>query len=102
MLKKSYYIYGLMFVTVLWAVLSVWCFIKPADDFSQSERRPLEQFPETTLDSVLSGNFMTDFEAYSLDQFPFRDTFRTIKALFAFNIFNHKDNPKGWNGNIPF
>lgn len=83
-------------VTVVFAVvifgLSVSFILKPAGEFSISERRALLQFPVVSIENIMSGKFMTDFESYTLDQFPLRDGFRTIKALFAANIFRHKDN----------
>ena len=70
----------------------LWGILKPADEQSVSERRPLAKFPAVTGESVLSGSFMTDFEKYSLDQFPLRDQFRTVKAITSFYIFGQKDN----------
>ncbi len=83
---------GLIAVGAVWFGLTAWCFTKPAGDFSDSERRPLAQFPEVTVESTLSGKFMSDFETYTLDQFPLRDGFRTFKALSAFYAFGKKDN----------
>lgn len=72
--------------------LSLWCFIKTPDIYSDSERRALAQAPKLTADSFFSGEYMQDFEEYSLDQFPERDSFRTIKAATEMGIFQKKDN----------
>ncbi len=66
--------------------------IKPAGEFSESERRALLQFPDLSVDNVMSGKFMTDFESYTLDQFPLRDGFRMVKALFSSLVFRQQDN----------
>jgi len=79
-------------VVLLWAALTASAWFAPAKDISEAERRPLAQFPELTGESLLDGSFMADFESYSLDQFPLRDTFRTIKSLFHFNALNQSDN----------
>jgi len=73
-------------------VLSVFAWVKPADEFSASERRKLSQFPELSLSTIFSGDFMSNFENYTLDQFPLRDKFRTLKAMVALNIFNQSAN----------
>lgn len=73
-------------------ILSGFAWLKPADAYSDSERRPLEQFPVVSTEEILSGGFMTDFETYTLDQFPLRDSFRNIKAISAFYVFGQKDN----------
>ncbi|MCH5198577.1 MAG: hypothetical protein J1E34_06690 [Oscillospiraceae bacterium] len=70
----------------------LWGIIKPTDKESLSERRPLAEFPSLSADTVFSGSFMTDFEKYTLDQFPLRDSFRTVKAITAFYVFGQKDN----------
>lgn len=79
-------------VVLLWAALTAFAWFAPAKELSEAERRPLEQMPEITMDSVLSGSFMEDFESYSLDQFPLRDTFRRIKSLVHFYGLNQSDN----------
>lgn len=71
---------------------AAWSILKPVDRESVSERRELAQFPEFGYQSVLTGEFMTDFEKYTLDQFPMRDRFRTIKAITVFYFLNQKDN----------
>ena len=76
----------------LWAVLTAFAWFSPAKDSSDSERRPLAQMPEFTVESVLNGSFMGDFEDYSLDQFPLRNSFRTLKALFTTHILGQSDN----------
>jgi len=72
--------------------LSVYCWVKPADAFSDSERRNLDQFPKMNKETLLSGDFMKDFEDYTLDQFPMRDRFRTLKSISSFYVFRQLDN----------
>ncbi|MBR2889543.1 MAG: hypothetical protein IKC09_04625 [Oscillospiraceae bacterium] len=76
----------------LWLALTVFAWIKPADATSDSERRPLDQFPELSVETVLDGKFMTKFEDYTLDQFPLRDTFRQLKSMFHYFVLNQGDN----------
>lgn len=73
-------------------ILSLSAWIKRPNDFSDSERRQLSAFPEISLESISTGEFMEDFESYTLDQFPLRDGFRTLKAVCTFYIFGLKDN----------
>lgn len=79
-------------VLALWLALTVFAWFAPAKEASAAERRPLEQMPALTLDSLLNTEFMKDFESYALDQFPLRDGFRTIKALFHNYGLLQKDN----------
>ena len=79
-------------VVLLWAVLAAGAWFGPAKEISEAERRPLEQAPALTVDALLDGSYMEDFEAYSLDQFPLRDAFRKIKSLFHFHVLNQSDN----------
>ncbi len=68
------------------------CVLKPADAYSFTERRKLDSFPVPTLSSILSTRWMSDFEDYTLDQFPFRDSFRQIKAITHYYVFGQKEN----------
>lgn len=70
----------------------LWSVLKPDDVESASERRPLATFPSLNAETVLSGSFMTDFEKYTLDQFPLRDQFRTVKAVTSLYLLRQKDN----------
>jgi len=79
-------------VLAVWLSLTVFCIIKPQDDFSSAERRQLSKFPEVSVNSVASGKFASEFESYTLDQFPLRDSFRTIKAVTEFDLLGKLDN----------
>ena len=83
---------GALVLAIVWACLTGFSWFGPSQEISLAERRPLEQMPELSLDSVLDGSFMKDFESYSLDQFPLRDTFRSIKSLFHYYVLNQRDN----------
>lgn len=71
---------------------SLWNILKPDTAISTSERRPLAAFPNATIHTIINGSFMTDFEDYTLDQFPLRDQFRTLKAATSLFVFRQKDN----------
>ena len=91
-MKTKIRIFGAAAVAVLWLGLCAFAWLKSPDATSDSERRKLAQFPAITEKSVLSGKFMADFEEYTLDQFPMRDGFRRVKALFHYNVLGQKDN----------
>ena len=91
-MKKNLRYIGIFAVLVLWGALTVFAWVKPAGETSEAERRPLAQFPVVSGESLLSGKFVTDFEAYTLDQFPGRDLFRKLKALVHYNVLGQKDN----------
>ena len=79
-------------ILVLWALLTAALWFGPRQLSSDAERRPLAQMPQITLDSVLKGSFMSDFEDFTLDQFPLRDSFRALKSLFHCYILGQSDN----------
>lgn len=82
---------GLLLLTV-WLGLTVFAWLQPAKAFSETERRPLTQLPQISGEGLLSGKFVSDFEKYSLDQFPLREPFRQTKALFHRYILGQRDN----------
>ena len=91
-MNKKIRITGAIVLLVLWAALTGFAWFQPPKDFSTAERRKLEQFPTLNSETLLSGQFMGAFEDYTLDQFPLRDTFRQIKALFHYNALQQLDN----------
>lgn len=70
------------------------CMLLPKEDYSYSERRELADFPELSVSSLLTGRFMDSFEDYAVDNFPFRDTLRSIKAYFSYGLLRQRDNNK--------
>ncbi len=72
-------------------VLALICWFKPAEEYSDSERRALAKFPELNKETILSGRFMKDFETYTLDQFPMRDLLRGVKSFSTLYLFREKE-----------
>lgn len=89
--KIKYLLVPLVFVLIIGS-LSLGLFLLEDKDISEWERRKLQQFPELSASSLTDGSFMRDFETYMADQFPLRDAFRTLKAIFHFNLLFQKDN----------
>ena len=68
------------------------CYMNPAES-SDAERRPLAQFPEEiTWEGIVDKTVIEEFEDYSVDQFPFREFFRGVKAKFQLGILGLKEN----------
>lgn len=59
----------------------------PALEVSYNERRYLKQMPPLTIENILNAQFMTDFDAYSVDQFVMRDQFRILKTAVNNTLF---------------
>lgn len=79
-------------IAAVWGLLALAQLLLPDGTTSDTERRPLAQMPELTVETLLDGSFMEDFDDYSLDQFPLRDGFRTLKSLFHYNVLGQRDN----------
>ena len=83
---------GVIAIVAIWALLTAFSWFGPKTEISEAERRPLAQMPEIKAETLLNGKFMSEFEDYSLDQFPLRDTFRQVKSLFHYYVLGQKDN----------
>lgn len=77
---------------VFFAAGFILCVFFPKKSYSDYERRKLAAVPIFSPDQVWSGRFMSDFEKYAVDTFPFRDQLRSLKAMTAFGAFGRKDN----------
>lgn len=78
-------------VLLLWLALTLAAWCLPARAESDSERRPLAQWPELSGKTLANGSFMTNFEDYTLDQFPLRDGFRGLKTIFHTRVLGQQD-----------
>lgn len=81
-MKKTHEFLITVLFTAMIAVFGILHVALPDTQLSQSERRTLAQFPEFSASAVLDGAFMQNLEKYLPDQFPLRETFRSIKAFF--------------------
>ena len=85
-------------ITISFIVLIIGMFfvnlIVKDQDISILERRKLAQFPEITLENIISGKWIDDFEKYTQDQFVGRDLFKNIKSFWSIKIFKQKDDNK--------
>lgn len=83
-------------ITAIFAIFlfaaSAFCYLKPQDEYSVSERRYLAERPVLNMSTLSSGEFMKGFEGYSADQFPWREKLRSIKALFSSKVLQKLDN----------
>lgn len=70
----------------------VYSMILPDTDLSKSERRKLEKLPKISVEKVMDGSYLTKFERYAQEQFPFRDNFRGLKSFVALDMFKKQDN----------
>lgn len=59
---------------------SIFSFISKDRILSERENRLLTQKPEFTIERVLKGKFMEEYEEYVKDQFPLRDIWISLKA----------------------
>ena len=83
---------GVIAIVTIWALLAGFHWFGPKTEISEAERRPLAQLPEISAETLLNGKFMSEFEDFTLDQFPLRDTFRQVKSLFHYYVLGQKDN----------
>ena len=90
--SKKIRIIGGVLVGAIWMGLTAAAWFGKPKEFSLSERRKLQQFPELSSKTIFNGRFMGKFEDYTLDQFPLRDEFRKLKAVFSYDVLNQKDN----------
>ncbi len=66
--------------------------LKSDGDISKIERRKLLKQPSFSIAKVLDKRYFPNYEKYLLDQFPFRDQMRSIKAFSNFYLLREKDN----------
>lgn len=88
---KKYCVIVVSLLAALWLGLTAFAWFGPRQEISTSERRPLAQMPGISAEKLLNGKFMGEFEDFTLDQFPLRDSFRQLKALYSKYLLGQKD-----------
>lgn len=77
--KIGKYIPMLIFLLFIFG-LAMWFVFSPKSDYSSSEKRYLQKFPEVSAESVANGKFGEDFEKYLADHFPLRNLWVGMNA----------------------
>lgn len=77
--KIGKYIPAVVFLIFIYG-MALWFLFSPKTDYSSSEKRYLQKFPDTNVEKVLSGEFGSEFETFFADQFPQRNTWVGINA----------------------
>ncbi len=80
-----------VFIGLLFS-LGIIFLVKEDELLSYNERRYLTQKADLSFQYIKSGEIVNKFEAYALDQFPFRDELRAIKTFANYNIFMRIEN----------
>lgn len=91
-MKLNRYKCAIIFITLVWLGLAIFSWLKPSTEVSMSERRKLAKFPIPTEQALMKGTYINQFEKYTLDQFPYRDSFRTMKSISEYYFLRKNDN----------
>lgn len=79
--QKEHIINISVFSLFLSAMLLLYVFL-PKTDFSQLEKRYLQEFPEITVEKISDGSFGSEIEAYMADHMPARDLFVGLNSYY--------------------
>ena len=91
-MSKKYCIFLTALFCAFLGVFLVANAVSPDREFSQMENRNLEQLPTPSVGSLLSGEFMKDFETYTTDQFVGRDGWIGLKAATERTLGKQENN----------
>lgn len=80
--KIGKYIPAVVFLIFIYG-MALWFIFSPKTDYSSSEKRYLQKFPEVTAEKLLSGDFGSEFETFFADRFPQRNTWVGLNAYTA-------------------
>lgn len=80
--KIGKYIPAVVFLIFIYG-MALWFLFSPKTDYSSSEKRYLQKFPDANVEKVLSGEFGSEFETFFADQFPQRNTWVGLNAYTA-------------------
>jgi hypothetical protein len=91
MKKHSELITVILFCLTVFA-FAVAFFVIPDAEYSEEEKRPLEQAPELNKEAFFSGDYAKDVNVYFSDQFPLRSLFVKIKSASELALGKSENN----------
>ena len=71
---------------------AIFFYILPDAEYSEQEKRPLEQAPELNTENFFSGEYAKDINKYYADQFPLRNLFVKIKSAAELGLGKGENN----------
>lgn len=86
--KIGKYVPTFVFLIFIYGMAS-WFIFAPKTDYSSSEKRYLQEFPEVTLENVANGQFGSEFESYFADHFPSRNFWVGFNAYYNLAMGNN-------------
>lgn len=91
MKKRSELITVILFCLIVFS-FAIAFFIIPDAEYSEQEKRPLEQAPELNTEDFFSGTYATNINKYYADQFPLRNLFVKVKGLSELSLGKGENN----------
>ena len=85
------YVPAFIFVIFIFG-FGIWFIFNPKLDYSSSEKRYLQKFPEVSVDNVASGEFGTEFESFFADHFPSRNLWVGMNSYYNLTLGNNGAN----------
>lgn len=86
--KLGKYVPAFVFIVFIFG-MAIWFLFAPKSDYSSSEKRYLQKFPDVTFESVESGKFGSEFETFFADHFPSRNFWVGLNAYYALYTGNN-------------
>lgn len=86
--KFGRYVPAFVFLLFIFG-MAIWFLLSPKHDYSSSEKRYLQQFPETSAQNIAEGRFGEEFETWFADQFPMRNMWVGFNAYYNLAIGNN-------------
>lgn len=89
--KLKNFIYILMFLAFIFGI-SALNILTPDKAISETENRPLQEYPIFTWERLVSGKFTSEFDEYMTDQFIFKDSWVGVKSDIERLLLKGKNN----------
>lgn len=91
-MKKIFEKCSVIIIAAVIVILSALIVLIPDREISQKENRTLQQVPTFTFEKLKNGNLAEQTARYLSDQFPFRDSFISLKAYCELALLKRENN----------
>ncbi len=91
-MKKYSELITIVFFCLIVFSFAISFYIVPDAEYSEQEKRPLEQAPELNTENFFSGEYAKNINKYYADQFPLRSFFVKIKSAAELGLGKGENN----------
>lgn len=85
-MKKRFFVIAVVLYSLVVLYFGIGLFSFPQSEYSENENRRLTTLPKASVNAIFDKSFFKSLDKFSTDQFPHRNTFLKINAIYDISL----------------